>query len=240
MSSVGIIGFGSFGKFLAETLAQYVDAKTYDPKGAGKWLYSFEEVAQSDFVILAVPLGAYDDVLKKLKPLLDPGVVIVDVASVKMKPLAKIREILPEQPLVATHPMFGPESARDSLEGHTLVMCPDASSKAAYEKIKNFAVVRGLKIQEMTPEAHDQAIATVQGLTFFVARALENMGLHDESLWTPSFGRLLHLAELEKHHSQELFETIQLGNEFTAEVRRRFLDTAVQIDGSLHNQDKSE
>lgn len=234
MKTVGIIGFGSFGKFLAEKLSSYAKVHVYSSSGkVSSWATSIEEIAACDFVIPAIPLESYETVLAKLQPHIQPSTVIVDVCSVKVKPLQIITKVLPGQMVVATHPMFGPESASVSLEGHTMVMCPDVSSPEPYATIKRFVQSLSLDVKEMTLEEHDREIAVVQGLTFFVARTLETMGIHDQKLHTPSFGRLLNLAELETHHSQELFETIQLGNVFSADVRDTFIKTAEDINRGL-------
>ena len=240
MATIGIIGFGSFGKFLAEKLSSYAKVLVYSrDNNSHSWASTIEEVAAADYVILAMPLNAYEAVLEQIKPLLRPESVLVDVCSVKEKPVRIIQQIMPEQPLVATHPMFGPESAGVQVAGHTLVMCPEVSDSTHYQVIKSFAEQLGLNVQEMTAGEHDKSIAVVQGLTFFVARTLENMGIHDEPLHTPSFARLLHLAELEQHHSQELFETIQLGNDYTAVVRDTFLAEAQKISAGLNSKKDS-
>lgn len=112
----------------------------------------------------------------------------------------------------------------------------EVSDAKAYEIIKNFAFKLELEVKEMSADEHDKSIAVVQGLTFFVAHTLETMGIHDEPLHTPSFARLLHLAELEQHHSQQLFETIQLGNDYAPAVRKAFLDVAEDIDKRLKDR----
>lgn len=234
MKRVGIIGFGSFGKFLAEKLSSHAKVLVYSHRGVNSsWYAPLEEVAACDFVVLATPLESYDEVLESIKPHMPGTSVLVDVCSVKTEPLAKIARHLPKQRVVATHPMFGPESASVSLKGHTIIMCPDVSTAEEYEFVKQFALSLELNVQEMTTEEHDRGIATVQGLTFFIAHTLEKMKIHEETLHTPSFQRLLDLAELEKHHSAELFKTIQKGNPYAADVRDRFLHIAESINESI-------
>ena len=129
MKTVGIIGFGSFGKFLAEKLSSYARVKVYSQSGrTSSWMVTLEEVVDVDYLVLAVPLDAYAEMLEAIKPIVKPHTVIVDVCSVKVRPVETIRSIMPDQPLVATHPMFGPESASVSFAGHTFVMCPEVST----------------------------------------------------------------------------------------------------------------
>lgn len=238
MKTVGIIGFGSFGKFLAEKLSSHAKITVYSESGrTSSWAAPLEEVARSDYLILAVPLSAYEQVLGSVKEFLRPDTVIVDVCSVKLEPMKKIKSILPNQPCIATHPMFGPESAGSSFDGHTLIMCRDQSSSQPYAEIKQFASQLGLEIVEISSDEHDREIAVVQGLTFFIARALKDMKLHEQQLHTPSFARLLNLAKLEEHHSSDLFLTIQNGNPHTAAVRMAFIENIQLLNQELKDAD---
>lgn len=235
--TIGIIGFGSFGKFLAEKLSSHAHVKVYDRRDRDSpWRASFEEVAQCDVVIPSVPVEAYEGVLRRLADCMPLTSVLVDVCSVKELPVKLIRTHLPGHRLVATHPLFGPESASSSVRGHTLVMCPEVSDKESYSNLKKYAEGIELHVVEMSAEEHDREMAVVQGLTFFIARTLNVMKVHDQRLTTPSFQRLLSLAELELHHSPELFRTIQRGNECTRNVRRQFLDAAETIHNELENR----
>ena len=231
---IGIIGFGKFGKFLAEKLGSQFSVKVFDKNvDSGKWAAGLAQVAQSDFVILAVPLESYEKVLIGIKPSLNKKSVLVDVCSVKQQPVRIIKSILPDQPLVATHPLFGPESAAESIRGHTLVLCPDVSDAVPLKKLEQLAMFLGMKVKKMSAVEHDKEIATVQGLTFFIARALKDLSLNEQTVTTPSFKKLLSLAELEKHHSDELFYTIQAGNEQTKEIRKKFIEHCQELDLSI-------
>ena len=71
----------------------------------------------------------------------------------------------------------------------------------------------------MTPDAHDKEMMFVHALTFFIARGLRGFKLDQLTLETPSFRHIKQLAHLDKVHSQELFETIELGNPYAAKAR---------------------
>lgn len=229
MKTVGIIGFGSFGTFLAEKLGTLCQVKVYDPyvSAPERVAADLDSVCESDYVVLAIPLEAYESVGKVIRGKLGDTSVIVDISSVKSEPVRLLARIFPNRRVVVTHPLFGPQSAVKGLAGHTLVMCPEASDPEHYELIKHFCAGLGLKVVEKSAQDHDKDMAYAQGLTFFVARALMRMDIHAVELQTPSFRKLLELAELESHHSEDLFTTIQKGNEFTEDIRKEF---ARQID----------
>lgn len=234
MKTVGIIGFGSFGGFLAEKLDGHCKVLVWSQSGKeNRWQATIEQVAAADFVVPSVPIDAYPELLEKLKPILGTQTVIVDVCSVKEKPVEVIQRILPDQPLVATHPLFGPESAKDSLTGHTVVMCPEVSDSTAFGNIRQLCEQLGLEVQVMSAAEHDKQMALVHGLTFFIAHALKDLNIHDQTLGTPSFRRLVHLAELERQHSDELFHTIQSGNPYTGKIREKFIQEVIALDKSI-------
>ncbi len=227
MKTVGIIGFGSFGSFLARQLDPYCSVKVHARREVdAKWSASLQEVAKCDYVVLSIPLSVYPEMLRKLKPELSTTSVVVDVCSVKMEPVQLIKNILPKQPLLATHPLFGPESAEASLSGHTLVVCPEDSDSTSIKELTDFVSNLGIEIVFMSAQEHDKEMAVVHGLTFFIAHALKDFGLHDQKLSTPSFKKLLALVQLEKHHTYDLFLTIQRGNPMTKEVREQFISVA--------------
>lgn len=112
-------------------------------------------------------------------------------------------------------------------------MCPDESDKKAYESVKAFSASLRLNVIEMSVEQHDREMATVHALTFFIAHALKDMKLHDQKLATPSFRKLLSLAGLEEHHSDELFLTIQRGNKYARVVRENFIKEIKKLDATI-------
>ncbi len=233
--TVGIIGFGSFGKFLAEKLSPIAKIKVYSSSGRpSKWKASLDEVVKADYLIPAIPLDAYDSMLNSIKHMIGKRTVIIDVCSVKEEPMRLIKSILPGQLAVATHPLFGPESAGRSMAGHTLVLCPENSDKTELKKIEDLAVKLKLKVVKLSVTQHDKEMALIQGLTFFIAHSLKDLKLHEQHLSTPSFEKLLQLANLEKHHSYELFRTIQAGNTKTKAIRKKFIKLAQDLDHNIN------
>jgi prephenate dehydrogenase len=63
--------------------------------------------------------------LKQIAALVKTDLLIIDVRSVRVYPVKWMKELLPESTqILATHPMFGPDSAAISLAGRKMVMCP--------------------------------------------------------------------------------------------------------------------
>lgn len=230
LPTLGILGTGSFGRFTADKLSDHFKVHI---AGRSSSKAEFEAAVKCDFLVLAVPFNAYDETLTKIKPLLDPTTIIVDVCSVKKLPVETIKHTLPKQPLLATHPLFGPESAAKSLKGQTIVVCPQRGAEQIEAKAAKLFKKLGLKVVSMSESKHDELMADLQGLTFFLARALDLYGVKKQSIMTPSYQRLLELAQLEQNHSAELFATIQLANPYVAQKTERFLAVAKKLADAL-------
>ena len=137
--TVGIVGFGAFGQLMARALRGHATLRAHDPDAArapaaarhGVALASLAEVAGSPVVVLAVPVAGLEAAVAAVAPHLRPGALVLDVGSVKVGPAAILRAGLPAHvDIVATHPLFGPESARDGLVGHRIAVCPVRGRRA--------------------------------------------------------------------------------------------------------------
>lgn len=232
MRRFGIIGFGRFGQLAARHLRAHFDVVAADSgdiaaaaQAIGVAAGSMEHAASSDVVMLAVPVQAMEGVIAQVAPIVRPGALVLDVASVKMLPARWMAEALPAHvDIVATHPLFGPQSARDGLAGQPLVVCPVRGDR--HDRVADFGRGLGLKVTLTTAEEHDREMAYVQALTHLIGRSLENIRIPDEELKTNSYQHLLELCALIRDDSKELFFAIQNLNPFASEITRRFIAEA--------------
>ncbi len=240
MKEIGIIGFGQFGQFMARHLVRHFAVTVCDnsdhkkkAEKIGVHCGEFENVANKDIVIFAVPLKAFEDVLKRAKPYLKSDALVIDVCSVKMKPIELMLKHLPDSvEIVGTHPLFGPQSGKDGIEGLKIAFCPVRTVQR--KEVKSFlADVLKLAVLEKSPEEHDKEMAHVQALTHFVARALFELHVEDSELATVSYEELMKAASLLAEDSWELFQTIQQGNPFAEERRKVFIEKLIELEQRL-------
>ena len=233
MKTLGLIGFGQFGRLAAKHLKDRFDVLVADaapgaPEAAralGVAFGSAEEAAARQIVVVAVPVRVMRAVFAQIAPHLRPGALVVDVGSVKMLPARWMQDILPPTvDLVATHPLFGPQSAKTGLEGLRLVVCPIRGERA--EQVARFGRDLGLTVTVTTAEEHDREMAYVQALTHLIGRSLVNLNIPDEQLKTPSYQHLLELCGLIGSDTFELFTAIQTQNPFASEIAEAFVAEA--------------
>jgi len=243
MTEIGIIGFGQFGQFMAQHLAPFFETAVCDhsdlqeeAEKIGVTWSDFETVAGKKIVIFAVPLKSFETVLTRAVPFLQTGAMCFDVCSVKMEPLRLMRAHLPETvEIIGTHPLFGPQSGREGIDGMRVALCPLRTRRSA--EIKRFlAEDLKLKVFEKTPEEHDREMAHVQALTHFVARALDELHVVDSELATVSYEELMRAARLVSEDSWELFQTIQQGNPFAETKRQAFIEKLIELENRMNER----
>lgn len=236
---MAIIGFGEFGKLMTRYLSQRVEVLVYDRHGQtseiiklGGQPAELVQCAAADVVILAVTLDKLEPVLLQIKDLLRPNTLVADVTSVKVKPAKMMQQILPNNvQILATHPLFGPISAANSLNNQKIILDPiRVNDLPAIEK---FLSDMGLEIVYMTCDEHDREMAWVHALTFFVGRGLLNMNPPTSPLTTHYYNELLDVVGVERTHSIELFNTIQRGNPYAKQMRQQFMNSLKSLEKEI-------
>ncbi len=159
---------------MAKVLVKYGNIYVYDKAGIDKILpnriikSTLEQAASCQVIIIATSLKAMPDICKQLANYVKPETIVMDVCSVKTKPVQILKQHLGGKcQLVATHPLFGPQTVQGTnLTGQKIVVYPI--------DIKNYSQIQmllrdflRLEIIEMDPDEHDKQIAWIHGLTFF-------------------------------------------------------------------------
>jgi prephenate dehydrogenase len=240
----GIVGYGHFGQFLAPSLARHGKVLVYDADEAkvehaadGVRPASLDEVAAANVVILAVPFAALAGVLREIGDVLGRDTVVMDVVSTKERASKLLEELLPpDANLLATHPLFGPPSMTRIEPGLRLVVTAERGPAAAgFRKFLESEL--GLEVVSLSPEEHDRAMAYMQSLPFFIARALVSVDLleleHRDVLAIPSFQKLAEIAFIEQQHTVDMFDTSQISNPYADEARRHFVAALQQLQSEI-------
>ncbi|QWV06369.1 bifunctional chorismate mutase/prephenate dehydrogenase [Pseudoalteromonas sp. MEBiC 03485] len=117
-------------------------------------------------VLVSVPINALEHVVSAL-PTLDDDCLLVDITSVKQKPL-KALMAAHSGPVVGLHPMFGPDISHWVKQ--TVVVCEGRDHEVAKGLMAQLQVW-GCQVVEMDAKKHDEAMQIIQvmrHLTTFV------------------------------------------------------------------------
>ena len=240
--SVGLIGYGRFGRAFASLLAgEGIPVRAFDPGSdvpADLQAPSLASlVAGADMIGVAVPVPAMPAILRQIRPLLRPGQLVFDVGSVKVHPVEAMREILGESiPWAASHPLFGPVSLSLAERPLRVVLCPNPAHPEAVERLRDLYERIGCLIIVQEPEAHDRVMAGTHALTFFIAKGLLDTGVNGDVPFTPpSFQAIARTIASVREDAGHLFKAIQLENPYAAGEREKLLASLSAIHAALEH-----
>jgi prephenate dehydrogenase len=241
--TIGIIGFGAFGQLMARHLRAWFSLCAFDPARRAQCSdhehgVPFGElafVASRRIVILAMPVDQLGEVVAAIRPHLRPGALVVDVCSVKVKPARIMADGLPAYvEIVGTHPLFGPQSARNGIAGLKIAVCP-IRGKAVWRVAAFLRGALGLRVLLTSPREHDREAATVQGLTHLIAQVLMRMEPLPTRMTTASFDMLMRAVDMVRYDAPALFLAIEKANPYAAAVREEFFQLADELRASLND-----
>jgi cyclohexadieny/prephenate dehydrogenase len=189
---LAIVGFGLIGSSIARAakrlnLAQKIvavdrdeavlervralslaDETTADPA---------EGARGADHVVLCVPVGAYEAVVRAMRDYLAPGAVVSDVGSVKGAVVAAVQPHLPEGVhFVPAHPVAGTEHSGPDAGFATLfhnrwciLTPPEGADAGAVDKVRDFWAAMGANVEVMTAQHHDLVLAITSHVPHLIA-----------------------------------------------------------------------
>jgi prephenate dehydrogenase len=243
--NLGIYGLGRFGRFYAELLSRHASVKAFSrnpgsPLPAGIERVDEEALCDQPVIILCVAISGMREVLQRIASKIKPGTLVMDTCSVKSMPARWMEDLLPaEVKILATHPMFGPDSARGGIEGLPMILHPVRLGSAELGRWCTFFEKLGLSVQLMEPELHDRQAAFTQGLTHYLGRVLAELELEPSRIASLGYRKLLEIIEQTCNDSWQLFYDLQQYNPFTREMRDRLAASLGRVKERLDEHQRS-
>ncbi|CAM8963348.1 unnamed protein product [Rhodiola kirilowii] len=253
---IAIIGFGNYGQFLAKTLIRQghtvlAHSRSDYTNVAATLGASFfsdpHDVCEQhpDVVLLCTSIISSEKVLNSL-PLrrFKRNTLFVDVMSVKEFPKSLLLRTLPPYfDIMCTHPMFGPQSAKDGWSGLSFVyekvrIGNEESRVSRCEKFLDIFEREGCRMVEMSCEEHDLHAVWAQFLTHTVGRILHSLELKSTDIDTKGYESLLDLVENTSGDSFDLYYGLFMYNTNAMEQLERldlgFEALRKQLFGHVH------
>ncbi|KAB2076704.1 hypothetical protein ES319_A06G058600v1 [Gossypium barbadense] len=254
---IAIIGFGNYGQFLAKTLVSQghivlAHSRSDYSHVAKKLGVSFflnpHDLCEQhpEVILLSTSIISTEQVLRSL-PLqrLKRSTLFVDVLSVKEFARNLLLDSLPPDfDIICSHPMFGPQSAKQSWKDLFFVyekvrIGNEFSRVQRCEQFLGIFQSEGCKMVEMSCQEHDKLAAGSQFMTHTVGRVLDMLGLESTPINTKGYETLLDLVENTCRDSFDLYYGLFLYNKSALEMVER-LDLAFdalrnELFGRLHH-----
>ena len=138
-----------------------------------------EGVAVADLIVVCTPVDWIGATVAEAAPHAPAGALFTDAGSTKRNLFAAARGALRAgQAFVPAHPLAGSEKAgcefarADLFENRVCILTPETGTDAAVERVAAFWRALGSRVVTMTPDDHDEALATTSHLPHAVAAGL--------------------------------------------------------------------
>ena len=182
-----------------------------------------EALSDADLVLLAMPVGQMEIVMRQMTPHLSPNTIVTDGGSTKQDVIAAARGALGKRisQFVPGHPIAGAEKSGveaaqgDLYLGKRVILTPlPENSPDAVKKVRVAWESCGAQVSELTPGTHDSIFAAVSHLPHLLAFAL----VHDlagrensEQLFSFAAGGFRDFTRIASSHP-EMWRDICLAN----------------------------
>lgn len=165
----------------------------------------------ADLVVLAVPVGA---IIASIGDWLELGVPLTDCGSTKTAIVAAAQGYAGRHSFVPGHPMAGRErggfesASPELFRARRWIVCPNGASSTALGVVQQLVTTVGAVWTEMTPEAHDAAVAMTSHLPQLVASWLEaSTGEQQREAAGPAFMDMTRIAGGSEAMWKDIFGT---------------------------------
>ncbi len=146
-------------------------------------------IADADVIVLATPLSSFADLLRRIKPHLQPNTIITDVGSAKAcvrDDVIRVFGFMPSN-VVLGHPIAGSElsglsAANANLyQRQTVILTPTPETDlTAVQAVKCMWQCTGARVTQLDLDVHDQVLAATSHLPHLLAFSLVDTLAGDE------------------------------------------------------------
>jgi prephenate dehydrogenase len=193
------------------------------------------EVADSDVVLLSVPIKETAKVVEEVAPRMKAGSLLMDVTSLKAGPMEAMMKWAPEGvEVLGTHPMFGPTIP--TIRGQTVILVPAAGRCDSWlSPMEEIFREGGARVEVLEAEEHDRIMAVIQALTHFAyisigstLRSLDFNVAHSRRFMSPVYEIMIDFVGRILAQSPELYASIQENPE-AERVREAYIEECKRL-----------
>ncbi len=246
---VSVYGYGRFGRLWADILAEDFRVKVYSRRGlhaddvpAGIEVSDAQGIFHCNALFFCVAISSFAEVLEKARPYCRRETLFFDTCSVKVFPVRWMKKHLPaDSQIIATHPMFGPDSyPPQTARKPAMVMCNVSAGAALFAEWVDYFTARSLQVELMTPAMHDRMSAYSQGISHFMGRVFEDLHLQPTAIDTHGFTMLLEVMAQTCSDSRQLFVDLQRYNPYAGQMRQDLRKSMDKVAATLQLFDQAD
>jgi prephenate dehydrogenase len=192
----------------------------------------FEQaVKAADRIMICVSISSFEEVVKKIGPMVQEDQVVMDICSVKDFPVKIMHENIKRGLVLGTHPVFGPGSK--GVKHKTYVLTPTNENETKYaDEFKNWLEKEKAHVFVMSPQKHDELMSVVLGLPHFLGLVacetlLEQRNFPEtKTVAGTTYRMLFTLAEATALETPDLFANLQMNLPNMGKIEDQFISKA--------------
>lgn len=221
---IGIIGFGQMGKIFTDIFSEGYDVLIFnrspvvlDAKTLRAKVSTLDEACKADVVIFCLPVQSLEKFFQETSRFLKKDTVVLDITSIKEKTANLMLKAFPKNiQLLGTHPMFGPNSLKESNQKN-IVFCPVKITPSKLVEVESVFIKAGFTIFKMTPKQHDRRMARSQLLVHLTANLTKKLKVKDLPFAPYSFRSFLKSLAV-ADSSPKLVKNLVVENKFSKDI----------------------
>ena len=202
-----------------------------------------DQAAACDVLVFSVPIKEIVKVIRKIAPLVSEDAMLMDLTSIKAKPMAAMLHYSRAE-VVGAHPLFGPGKMGESKK--TCVLC-EGRGEAGMVWIRKILESSGVNVLVSTPEVHDHVMGMIQGanhfasLAFAICMARSGYSIDTlEGFATPAFQTRMDRVKNMMGQPGELFGSLLMENPSALGFVSDYLEGAREILAMVKQGDTKE
>lgn len=232
-----LFGFGRFGKLFYRFFKNDFEFSVYDKSLSDQEIQELFNIKQtkpfplekSDLIFLAVPISMLENVTREIKNSISRKTLVIEMCSVKLYPQRILKKHFPDNPVAGIHPLFGPDSVKNSLKNHQVIIIDNEYKTNSLTYVVDTFKKKGLKIFTMSADEHDKLMAYSLCLTQFIGRALGKLKLPDKSIGTKGYFDLLDIVKRTNNDTFQLFLDMNNYNPYSKEMREKVISEFINL-----------
>jgi prephenate dehydrogenase len=199
----------------------------------------------ADIILVSVPIDNFEAVIEELSPYIRPKQVVIDITSVKARPVEIMHKHIKTGLVLGVHPMFGPSVK--GITGQNFVLTPtNEEEQALAQKVSEHLEARGARITLMSPQEHDEMMTIILGLSHYIAIVSADTLLSTNKLKLTraisgtTYEALLTLVESVISENPELYASLQMSLPGMPEIEQQFQKCSKTWAELVRNKDRQE
>jgi prephenate dehydrogenase len=188
-------------------------------------------VQTADRVLICVSINAFEAVVKTIAPYIGKGKIVMDICSIKEKPVRIMHDYLKKGLVLGTHPVFGPGSK--DVQNKAFILTPTNKQEREFaETLKVWLETKKARVFMISPEEHDRLMSVVLGFPHFLGLVacdtlLEQKDyLETKNVAGTTYRILFTLAEVTAMENPELFSSLQFSLPEMEKIESAFIEKA--------------